>query len=412
MRSYYLSDRSCHRRKEETLLVERFFAANGWSAANRPEAADCVILFTCAEMRYKVENMIREVKATAARVQPGAEFLVGSCLPKTNAVALAEVFRGRTITPTDFSALNELPGVSVPIERLPPIFGPNATPPAPCKPDRWRGTDAIPYRLARWMAVAARNCGAGEAGVALAARLCRTRRTAIYASAGCAKLCSYCAIRFATGAVRSKPPEAVIGNIVEGLRLGYRTFDFLSDSIGGYGLDLGSNLGGLLNRVRALPGYFTVGISDLHPHEFLKYLPSILALAKARRLHYLYVPVQSGSERILRLMNRTCSMKDLTAAFAAIRRFREVFLQTGVMAGFPGEADTDFEETVSFLTEIDFDNVYVHYYCDMPDTASSRLPEKINKETMIARLERISRSGVRFNREKTHTEWESTLAIS
>jgi tRNA A37 methylthiotransferase MiaB len=410
--SFCLVDKSCHRRKAEVLLVRRFFQANGWTEAISEKEADCVLLFTCAEMRYKVVNMIREVVALKGRIRADSELIVGSCLPRTDAAALAGVFHGRTITPTDFSVLDDLPGIATRIDEMPQVFGRDATPLALSGPARWSGVDAIPYPLARWAARIAPLCCPTAGMKRISARLARSRRMAIHVSAGCNKQCSYCAIRFATGSVRSRPVDVVIQDISEGLRNGYRTFDFLSDSIGGYGHDLGSNLGELLDRVLSIPGYFTIGISDLHPHEFSMHFDQILSLCKARRIHYLYVPVQSGSERILRMMKRPCDVGELTRRFKAIRKFREVFLQTGIMVGFPGETETDFEATLAFLKAIAFDSVYVHYYCDMPNTVSSRLPNKTSKAVMMDRLGKISRSEVCYNAAKTLVEWESTMAIS
>jgi tRNA A37 methylthiotransferase MiaB len=386
--------------------------ANGWTEAISEDVADCVLLFTCAEMRYKVANMVREVEAMKGRIRKDSELIVGSCLPKTAPAALAQVFHGRTITPTDFSALNELPGITTKIQEMPQVFGGGAAPQSLDTPARCSGIDAVSYRLARWTSRVAQRCCPTAGVKRISARLAKSRRMTIHVSAGCNKQCSYCAIRFATGSVRSKPVEVVMHDISEGLRNGYRTFDFLSDSIGGYGMDLGSNLGELLDSVLSHPGYFTIGISDLHPHEFCKHFDKILALCKARKIHYLYVPMQSGNERILRMMKRPCDIGELIGKFKAIRRFREVFLQTGIMVGFPGETELEFEDTLAFLKAVAFDSVYVHYYCDMPNTASSRLPDKTSKAVMMDRLGKINRSEICYNAAKTLVEWESTMAIS
>jgi tRNA A37 methylthiotransferase MiaB len=412
VKSFCFVDKSCHRRKAEVSLLRRFFLANSWTEAISEKEADCVLIFTCAEMRYKVANMVREVEALKGRIRKDSELIVGSCLPKTDATALAGVFHGRTITPTDFSALNGLPGITIKIDEMPQVFGRDATPMPFSGPSHWNSVDLIPYRLARWVARVAPRC-CPTAGIRrISARLARSRRIAIHVSAGCNKHCSYCAIRFATGSVRSRPIDVILQDISEGLRNGYRTFDFLSDSIGGYGLDLGSNLGELLDSVLLHPGYFTIGISDLHPHEFNKHFDKILSLCKARKIHYLYVPVQSGNERILRMMKRPCDVAELIGKFRAIRRFSELFLQTGIMVGFPGETESEFEDTLAFLKAIAFDSVYVHYYCDMPNTESSSLPCKTSKAVMMDRLEKISRSEICYNAAKTLVEWESTMVIS
>ena len=412
MHSFHLVDKSCHRRKEEVQFVRVFFAMNGWEEAAEAGRADCVLLFTCAEMRYKVANAIEEVARLSSQLAPDSELIVGSCLPKTDEEALARVFQGRTITPTDFTALDSLPGITVKVEEIPPIFGADADFRPIAGPDSWNSRFDISYKFSRWTGRAIRRCLPVNAFIPIAAKLAKTRRAVIHVSAGCAKNCSYCAIRFATGPVRSKPLNVVMRAIADGLHRGYRTFDLLSDSIGGYGIDLGTNLGELMDRILALPGGFTIGISDLHPHEFIGYFDKILDLCAASRLHYLYVPVQSGSERILRMMNRACNMNQLTEKFLTVKKYPEVFLQTGIIVGFPGETEPEFNETVDFLQTVRFDNVYVHYYCDMPGAIASGLPEKIDRTVMIKRLEKINSSGIRHNRAQTRIEWESTLEIS
>lgn len=411
MRSFHLVDRSCHRRKEDVSLVERFFVSNGWFAAARHEDADCVVLFTCAEMRYKVVNMVREVRRLSKTIGPSAELVVGACLPKTDPAALASVFSGRTITPTDFSALNDLPDIHTRVENIAPAFGKDAAliPRSARRAPILKGR--VPYGIARRAAKLVRRYLPGRAMKRAAARLARAQRMVIHVSAGCPNRCSYCAIRFATGRVRSKPLEVIMQNISDGLRRGYRTFDFLSDSIGGYGLDLGTNLGALIERVLEPPGTFAVGISDLPPSDFIRFSPGILALCEAERIHYLYVPIQSGSDRVLRAMNRPCDMRDLESKLKEIRRHRDVFLQTGIIVGFPGETEAEFEETLRFLKHVEFDNVYVHYYCDMPNTESSGLSNKTEKAVMIERLEKVRLSGIPFDHRKTSIEWESTMAI-
>jgi tRNA A37 methylthiotransferase MiaB len=89
-----------------------------------------------------------------------------------------------------------------------------------------------------------------------------------------------------------------------------------------------------------------------------------------------------------------------------------VFLQTGIIIGFPGETDGEFLDTLDFLEAVGFDSTYVHYYCDMPNTVASRMDGKVEKAVMVQRLERASRARIHYNVAKTQTEWDSTLAIS
>ena len=84
-----------------------------------------------------------------------------------------------------------------------------------------------------------------------------------------------------------------------------------------------------------------------------------------------------------------------------------MFLQTGVIVGFPTETDEEFEDTLTFLRTVQFNNVYVHFYSDMPNTESSKLSNKIDKEVMLKRLNLLETAGVKYHREKTRHEREN-----
>ena len=81
-------------------------------------------------------------------------------------------------------------------------------------------------------------------------------------------------------------------------------------------------------------------------------------------------------------------------------------MQTAVIVGYPGETDQEFEETLSLLKKVDFDNVYVHSYGDMPNTESSRLHGKISRESMTRRVQKMAAAGIRHNRNDARSECE------
>jgi len=322
------------------------------------------------------------------------ELIVGSCLPETGKEDLRAIFDGKTISPTDFSALNLLAGISVRIEEM----------------DGWYGKEGAcsPQRTSSGMGAELPEVPL----VGVATRLPGDNRLGLFIASGCLRKCSYCAIRFATGKLRSKSMEVVTQSFAAGLEKGYRRFEIYADSLGDYGLDIGTNLGELLDWLLKHGGDFTVGIYDLHPQAFLKYFDAVVALCKAGKVHYLYVPLQSGNARILRLMNRSCNLETLRAKLNQVREQSSVFLQTGVMVGFPGETDEEFSDTVAFLQEIQFNDVYVHFYSDMPNTESSKMSNKVDRERMLRRLCQLEAAKIQLDSGKTHHEWSSIPVIN
>ena len=388
MTTFVFVNKSCYRRQEEIAMVRRFLFMNGFAEDADLAKADLAILFTCAFCQSRVADMLEEIGRIRSVIKDECELIVGSCLPETDKAGLENVFSGKTITPTDFTALNRLPGITVKIEELPKRFGkdtayaPSMTHPSPGPPE-----PALPLEQD------AAGPGSGQS-------------MGVFISSGCLGQCSYCAIRFATGRLRSKPLDVVTRTLSEGLDQGYRRFEIYADSMGDYGLDIGADLGDLFDWMAKSPGGFSVGIHDLHPHAFVKFFGKILSLCQAGRIHYLYVPLQSANPRILKLMNRPCDVKALLEKLLKVRTFDGVFLQTSIIVGFPSETDGEFEETLAFLEAIRFSDVYVHCYSDMPNTESSQLPDKIDKAMMRRRLNRLERAGIHYNDEKARHELE------
>jgi len=375
-------------------MARRFLFVNGYSEATNLAQTDIVIFFTCAFCKSRVADMLQEIGRIRSVTKTDCELIVGSCLPVTAKEELGAIFDGKTISPTDFSALNLLSGITVKIEEMDDLFGKEgACSPGGTSPGRCAELPEVPL-------------------VGVAKRLPGNNRLSLFIASGCLRKCTYCAIRFATGKLRSKPLETVTQSVVAGLEMGYRRFEIYADSLGDYGLDIGTNLGALLEWLLKHDGEFTIGLYDLHPQAFLKYFDAILALCKAGKVHYLYVPLQSGNMRILRLMNRPCNLVALRAKLNSVRELSSVFLQTGVMVGFPSETDEDFQDTVALLEEIRFSDVYVHFYSDMPNTESSQMSNKVGRERMLRRLSHLESTNIRFDRSKTRHEWSSIPIIN
>jgi tRNA A37 methylthiotransferase MiaB len=405
MKTFTFVNQSCHRRQEDVARVRRFLLVNGFAESTRLADADLVLLFTCAFCQSKVADMQVEIGRIQSLVKDGCELVVGGCLPKTDGEGLRTVFTGRTIAPTDLGALDQLPGITVRIGEVPELGGDSICAPVP----RLSRSTAVKAQLkarALWATAALMQAWPALPLHRVASRLDTGPRMGVFLGSGCPRACSYCGIRFAVGPLRSKPLEEVTGMVAAGLDRGYRKFDLFADSIGDYGIDVGTSLGALLDWVSTSEREFSVGMYDLHPQALTKVFAQTLALCEAGRVHMLYVPLQSGNARILGLMNRPGEAGELVGRLVRLRAHPRVFLQTSVIVGFPSETEAEFDDTLAVLSEVRFHEVLVHFYSDMPNTAASHLPGKIDKATMWRRLARLEGAGIRFDRGTARHEWE------
>jgi len=411
MSTFFFVNESCHRRQAEITMVKDFLILNGWVEGFRLRTADIIVFFTCAFCQSKVNEMVNEIVRIKSEMKPEAELIVGSCLPKTDKESLGRVFDGKTINPTDFSQLDSLANINISIKDMPSMFGKEAMSsqerqPALAVQHRTSIKEVVPKAINQFRTEG--TCRTLKQIPHMLRSRVLSKRKVVMLSVGCLRKCSYCAIRFATGKLKSKPIENVMGEFTEGLKSGYKKFELYADSIGDYGLDIGTNLGALFDEIIHLRNArFSVGVYDLHPSSFMKYFERIAALCKMGRLHYLYVPIQSGNERILRLMNRPCNVGDLREKLLEIKRSKRAFFQTSIIVGFPTETEEDFEDTVKFLKEVDFDDAFIHFYTDMPKTKSSELAGKVSKDTMSKRMARILEAGIRHSVSRTRQEWEN-----
>jgi tRNA A37 methylthiotransferase MiaB len=388
MPSFIFINKSCYRRQEEIARVRRFLFINGFVEDTDMSRTDLIFLFTCAFCESKVVDMLNELAHIRSMTKEGCEIVVGSCLPDMNSAKLGRVFDGKTITPKDFSMLNQIPGITVNFEAVNSIED-----------------EGLRFPTANGVLSSVRMPDLPGGTSFYGADF--DKRMGVFIASGCLRKCSFCAIRFATGPLRSKPLDEVIRTFSEGLNRGYRRFEIYADSIGDYGLDIGTNIGDLFDWLLNEDREFSAGIYDLHPQTFLKYFDKVISLCEAGKVHYLYVPLQSGSSRILRLMNRGCNVDDLLDKLLAVKAKGGLFFQTGIIVGFPTETDKDYEQTLRLLSEVQFTDVYVHCYSDMPDTESSKLSGKVDKQTMLKRLDLLHSAGIRHNREDTLKEWRN-----
>ena len=207
---------------------------------------------------------------------------------------------------------------------------------------------------------------------------------------GCINGCSYCNIKRAKGNVSSMSQEAICAAIEQGLAQGRHEFVLLADDCGSYGADAGTNLLDLLRAVRGIDPRVRVKLHSLFPGEFLEMAAGITELAASGLISYANIPLQSGSPRVLAMMNRGYDIAAVTARIAELKaRAPGTWLHTHFIVGFPGETESDFAASLQLAPL--FDEVLFLAYSDNPGTKASRLDEKVDAAVVRARLAEVKR---------------------
>jgi tRNA A37 methylthiotransferase MiaB len=381
----------CPRSETDTALIVNFFKANGWKFTNRFEEADLILVATCGFDKTREDISMKHLSTVYRKKRADTPVYLLGCLPGINRHRVESEFKVGIIEATNLRKIDDVIQAKVSIDHVkdPNIFA-----------GYMRGSDGncnlldnLRWRLVRSREYFYRGC----ARIFLpkpSQPLYNTFHNAfnIRISRGCMENCSYCAIRFVQGPLRSKPLEMVRDEFVRGLAEGYDTFRLIAADAGAYGQDVGENIVNLLACLFEYKGHFRLVCDDFHPKWLIKYSSQLLDIfqSNTNRLGYIGIPIQSGSQRILQLMRRDYSIPDLRSSLGNLKqKCEDLKLITHILIGFPGETKEDFNETIDFLREVRFRNIYVFKYSDRPNVPSADLPHKVGTMTKELRLLRF-----------------------
>ncbi|MGJ8523247.1 tRNA-2-methylthio-N(6)-dimethylallyladenosine synthase [Carnimonas sp. R-84981] len=213
---------------------------------------------------------------------------------------------------------------------------------------------------------------------------------------GCSKYCSFCVVPYTRGEEISRPFESVIDECIHLAGQGVREINLLGQNVNAYrGLDeFGEevDLAELIATVAGIDGIDRIRFTTSHPVEFSESL--IQAYAEVPELvSHLHLPVQSGSNRILKAMKRGHERDMYIDKLERIRALRpDISFSSDFIIGFPGETDDDFEQTMDLVERIGFDQSFSFIYSKRPGTPASALPDDTSEEVKKARLARLQKT--------------------
>ncbi len=195
---------------------------------------------------------------------------------------------------------------------------------------------------------------------------------------GCDYKCSFCTIPLARGKSRSLEPELVINEFKELLNAGYKEIILTGVNVGDYGNSSGTNLYRLLTRMVEIQGKFRIRISSIEPNLLSDKIIDLTAQSEKMCNHF-HIPLQSGSPKILKLMQRRYKVENYSELIYKIKsKNNDIGIGVDVIVGFPGETEEDFFLTYNLLKELPVSYLHVFTYSERPDTKAVTLNGKID----------------------------------
>ncbi|MDI3534433.1 MAG: threonylcarbamoyladenosine tRNA methylthiotransferase MtaB [Thermosediminibacterales bacterium] len=209
---------------------------------------------------------------------------------------------------------------------------------------------------------------------------------------GCNQFCTYCIIPYARGPIRSRRPENVFREAENLAKQGFKEVVITGVHLGAYGKELKDenvDIGDIVEEISKIEGIERIRISSIEPMEITDDLIERLAGIKKVCRHY-HIPLQSGSKKILKWMNRRYTPDNFRHIVDAFRsKIPEVSISTDIMVGFPGETDELFDETMRFVEDVTFSRIHVFKYSKRAGTPAANFPNQVTKRKKEERSHKL-----------------------
>jgi tRNA-2-methylthio-N6-dimethylallyladenosine synthase len=366
MSTVYIETYGCQMNVSDSELMLGKLAAEGYAAVDTPEAADVILVNTCAIRDHAEQRVLGRLGELKRSMKPGAVVGVTGCMAQRLGPQL----------------LTRAKHVSL-------VIGPD-------------GYRALPQLIAR-----ARD---GERAVEtsfdleehyedFAPRRFDSVRAWIPVQRGCDYKCTYCIVPFTRGAERSRQLADVVRETEAVVAEGIGEITLLGQTVNSYH-DGTHDFGALLRAVGAVPGVRRLRFTSPHPNDFSETVISAMAEVPVVCEH-VHLPLQSGSTAVLKRMLRRYTREGYLECVDRLReRIPGLALTTDIIVGFPGESEADFEETLSLVREVGFDDAFTFRFSPRDGTPATRMAAELTVSDVVAgerlgRLIETVRAGAR-----------------
>jgi threonylcarbamoyladenosine tRNA methylthiotransferase MtaB len=383
MATFSIENFGCRATEADAAALRRELLAGGLTLASGHAAADVVLLNTCT-VTAAADSQAREAVRKIRRENPAARVVVTGCYAQRAPEELAALDGVVWVIGNSHQA--DIPGV------VRELLAPAAFPSADAA-----SADFVPLAqlddallLARGPAKILTGDIFAQTAVQLApATLSAGGRTRpiLKIQDGCNNRCSYCVIPFVRGRSRSLPPDVVVEEARRLDAASAKEIVLSGINLGSYGRDLAPRveLSGVVRRILGETGIAQLRFSSIEPQHITADFVSLVA-ATDRLAPHLHVPLQSGSDRILRAMHRWYRAEHYAERVQLIRRvLPDAAIGADVIVGFPGESDTDFQATAEFIERLPFTYLHVFSFSPRPGTATASPGDPVPHEAIRER---------------------------
>ena len=216
---------------------------------------------------------------------------------------------------------------------------------------------------------------------------------------GCDNFCSYCIVPYVRGRERSLPPERILRQVRYAVSRGVREITLLGQNVNSYRWE-DIDFPALLDMVAQVEGVCRLRFVTNHPKDFTPKILDVVEKHAEKIPPAFHLPLQSGSDRILRLMNRKYTLSDYMRIIEEIyRRFPDAAITTDIIVGFPTETERDFEATLAAMRDVGFAGVFAFKYSVRPGTAAAKLEDDVPEPEKIRRLRTTIDLGIELARQ-------------
>ncbi|MGI6213479.1 MAG: tRNA (N6-isopentenyl adenosine(37)-C2)-methylthiotransferase MiaB [Christensenellales bacterium] len=205
---------------------------------------------------------------------------------------------------------------------------------------------------------------------------------------GCDNFCSYCIVPYVRGRERSREASVILKEAESLISQGYKEITLLGQNVNSY-FHNGVDFAGLLERVASLEGDFRIRFMTSHPKDFSQKVADIIA-SYDKICKYIHLPIQSGSNNILKKMNRKYTREHYLSLIDLIReKMPQAGISTDIMVGFPGEEEQDFVDTLDLVRQVRFSSAFTFKYSRRKGTAADKMDKQVPETVKTERIEQL-----------------------
>jgi len=393
MVNFYILTFGCRSNQADTAVIRENFLKRGMVERESFKAADIVVVNTCT-VTHRSDKEARQAVRRVHRENPDARIVVAGCYAQRDAVAVAEMAGVCLVVGT--SEKTRIPDLLEEVKINPDkkIFRSNDLITIENAADGSPGiiASSLAYKFNQEATLnMVHEDGRDKSRPYIGDRT----RPLVKLQDGCDNRCAYCVVPLVRGVGRSVPRENVLREIKSLIYLGFQEIVLTGINLGAYGRRIKDHarLADILRQIVALPGIGRIRLSSVEPAFFDEKIVRLAGENSVLARHF-HIPLQSGSDRILRLMRRPYTAARFRELVEFIHRdLPDAGLGTDVITGFPGETEQDFDETRRFIEETPFSYLHVFPFSPREGTEAFSLPGRIPSHVIKARTTEIINLG-------------------